>query len=175
MGSSRLCGSRHPGNMRITIYCPDRHILYDGSTADKTGVGGGVTARIRIAAALARRGHAVSMICNCPDESIYDRVRYVPLDRAREIDCDALVMNSSGGALDLTPLGALRVSARVRILALSSPAFPKGSDALDPDAIYVCSNFVRRRIRRNAGLERAKVFIAHCGVNRWNRPGFWNP
>jgi len=55
--------------MQIAIYCPDRHFLYDGATPDRTGVGGGLTVRIRIAAALAARGHRVSVICNCAREA----------------------------------------------------------------------------------------------------------
>ena len=38
---------------RVTLYCPDRHVEYDaGRTPDQKG--GGVTARIRLAQALAR-------------------------------------------------------------------------------------------------------------------------
>ncbi len=40
---------------RVVIYCPDRHIVYDGRTPDEIGVGGGITARVRMARALARR------------------------------------------------------------------------------------------------------------------------
>ena len=66
--------------MQIAIYCPDRHFLYDGATPDRTGVGGGLTVRIRIAAALAERGHRVSVICNCARETVHRGVHYQPLD-----------------------------------------------------------------------------------------------
>jgi len=161
--------------MQITIYSPDRHILYDGSMPDRVGVGGGLTARIRIAAALARRGHRVSVICNCPRECVGRGVHYIPLDAARRIECDALVMHSSGGGLDLTPLLAVPVEARVRVIVLSGTDLPKGSEELHPDAIYVCSNFIRTEMRRYPFVARERVFVAHYGVNRWNRAGLVNP
>ena len=55
---------------RVAIFCPDRHILYDGRTPDEVGVGGGITARVRMARALARRGHEVHMIVNCPQAAV---------------------------------------------------------------------------------------------------------
>jgi len=161
--------------VQITFYCPDRHILYDGATPDRTGVGGGITVRIRIAAALARRGHAVRLICNCPSESLHDRVRYVPLDSAgKAIRCDALVMHSSGGAYDLSGLLTLGLEARVRVLMLSGPALPKGSLELAPDSCYACSNFLRPELER-AGVGPGKIFVTYHGVNRWNRAGLLGP
>ncbi|MBV8903670.1 MAG: hypothetical protein JOZ22_08545, partial [Acidobacteriia bacterium] len=161
--------------MRIAIYSPDRHIQYDGSTPDATGVGGGLTARVRIAASLARRGHAVSVICNCPDESVHSGVRYIPLDAVMAVECDALVMHSSGGAFDLTPVLALSIQARVRVVALSGIELPNGSQDVQPDGIYVCSNFARTRIAQIPGVVREKIFVTYYGVNRWNRAGLFSP
>jgi hypothetical protein len=31
----------------------------------RSGIGGGITARVRLASALVRRGHAVTVVCNC--------------------------------------------------------------------------------------------------------------
>lgn len=132
--------------MQITIYSPDRHFIYDGTTPDRSGVGGGLTARIRIAAALARRGHQVTVICNCPAENLYRGVRYLPLDAVRPIQCDALVMHSSGGGLDLTPILSIPVKARARVVAISGVDLPKGTEQIRPDAVYACSNFIRRQL-----------------------------
>src|SRR5207249_190685 len=85
----------------LGLYCPDRHLAYDGATPDRVGVGGGVTARIRIAEALARRGHKVCVVCNCPVEVTHAGVRYVPLDDVTRIDAEVLVLHTSGGGLDL--------------------------------------------------------------------------
>ena len=161
--------------MQIAFYCPDRHILYDGATPDRTGVGGGITVRIRIAAALARCGHAVTLICNCPMAAIHEGVRYVPLDSAPDtIRCDALVMHSSGGAYDLSGLLAKSVEAKVRVLMLSGPALPKGAHDLAPDSFYACSNFLRPELVRQ-GVAPAKIFVSYHGVNRWNRAGLFGP
>ncbi len=160
--------------MQIAIYSPDRHFLYDGTTPDRTGVGGGLTARIRIAAALARRGHRVSLICNCPCESVYRGVRYIPLDTPR-IHADVLVMHSSGGGLDLTPILRVAVKARVRVIAISGTDLPKGSEELQPDAIYVCSNFIRTQVWRYPFVARNRIFVTHYGVNRWSWAGLLSP
>ena len=101
--------------MQIVIYCPDRHFLYDGTTPDQAGVGGGLTARIRIAAALARRGHRVSVICNCPRETAHRGVLYQPLDSVSQIQTDVLMMHSSGGAFDLSGLLSIPVKAKKRL------------------------------------------------------------
>ena len=68
----------------VTIYCPDHHLVYDGRTADRQGIGGGVTARIRLSRALASLGHRVTMLVSCPREDTYNAVRYVPWPRG---DC----------------------------------------------------------------------------------------
>jgi glycosyltransferase involved in cell wall biosynthesis len=157
--------------MRIAIYSPDRHVVYDGATPDRTGVGGGVTARIRIAAAFARRGHRVEVICNCPAGGTFDGVRYVRLDDAREIHSDALVLHSSGGAHDLTPLLSMTVEDRVRVVVLSGIGLPKGTEEIAPASVYVCSNFLRGEIHARFGVPLDRLFVTHYGVNRWNFAG----
>lgn len=153
--------------MQIAIYCPDRHFLYDGKTPDQAGVGGGLTVRIRIAAALARRGHRVSVICNCPRETVHRGVLYRPLDKVDRIQADVLVMHSSGGAIDLTPLLSVSIEAKVRIFLLSGPDVAKSVHELHPDAIYVCSNYIRAEMIRTGAFTR-NLFVTHYGVNRWN-------
>src|SRR5262245_324778 len=110
--------------MQLTIYCPDRHLQYDGTTPDRHGVGGGITARIRIAAALAARGNSVSVICNCAKPRTVEGVVYTPLNLAPKIQCDVLILHSSGGGLDLTPLRSIMVTARIRVVALSGTELP---------------------------------------------------
>lgn len=160
--------------MQIAIYCPDRHFLYDGKTPDQAGVGGGLTVRIRIAAALARRGHRVSVVCNCPRETVHGGVLYQPLDQVSRIQADVLVMHSSGGAIDLTPLLAVSLDVKVRIFLLSGLDVAKSVHALNPDAIYVCSNFIRAEMLRSATFTH-NLFVTHYGVNRWNWAGLLSP
>ena len=50
---------------RIALICPDQHVVYDGHTPNTAGIGGGVTARVGLLAALARLGHAVTAVVNC--------------------------------------------------------------------------------------------------------------
>src|SRR5262245_9221107 len=99
----------------VTIYCPDRHLTYDGRTADRQGVGGGVTARIRLARALASLGHRVTMLVNCPGEASHAGVRYIPWHGVTRIRTDVLILNTSGGALDLRSILAVDVEARLRV------------------------------------------------------------
>jgi glycosyltransferase involved in cell wall biosynthesis len=157
--------------MQIAIYCPDRHFVYDGTTPDQAGVGGGLTVRIRIAAALARRGHRVSVICNCPREVVHHGVSYRPLDQVDRIQADVLVMHSSGGGIDLTPLLSVALETKVRIFLLSGPDVATNVHALNPDAVYVCSNYIRAEMLRSATFTR-NLFVTHYGVNRWNSPGW---
>ena len=81
---------------KVVSYCPDRHIEYDGETPYKTGVGGGVTARVRMAKALAQLGHDVTMAVNCREERWIDGVHYMPLDQFRSYDGDIAILNTSG-------------------------------------------------------------------------------
>jgi glycosyltransferase involved in cell wall biosynthesis len=157
--------------MQIAIYCPDRHFLYDGTTPDQAGVGGGLTVRIRIAAALAKKGHRVSVICNCPRETVHRGVLYQPLEKVSRIQADVLVMHSSGGAIDLTPLLSVALDVKIRIFLLSGLDVARSVHALNPDAVYVCSNFIRTEMLRSGTFTR-NLFVTHYGVNRWNWAGF---
>ena len=160
--------------MQIAIYCPDTHILYDGDLPDRVGVGGGVTARIRIAAALARKGHTVSVIGNCPRESVHGGVRYTPLKDTPRIDCEVLVMHSSSGIPDLSPLLAVEIHADLRVLFLSGVPLPAASDQLRPDTFYACSNFIRNEVL-GAGVPGEKLFVSYHGVNSWNKRSLIGP
>jgi hypothetical protein len=162
--------------MQIVIYCPDRHFVYDGTTPDQAGVGGGLTARVRIAAALAKRGNRVSVICNCSRETIHRGVLYRPLESIKSIETDALVMHSSGGACDLSELLSIPVQAKTRITVLSGLGLATGTEQLDPDAFYACSNFLRHEVKRLCPfVKMERFFVSHYGVNRWNWGGWFTP
>src|ERR1700694_5756931 len=110
----------------VTIYCSDRHLVYDGRTRDRRGVGGGVTARIRLARALAALGHRVTVLANCPREGTYSSVHYVPWDGVKRIRTDVLVLNTSGGAVDVRPILDVDVQARQRIVWVQGVPAPRG-------------------------------------------------
>jgi glycosyltransferase involved in cell wall biosynthesis len=154
----------------VTFYCPDRHVEYDaGRTPDQKGVGGGVTARIRLAQALGRGGHQVSMICNCRRNEVDQGVHYIPLDEAREIQTDILLLSTSGGDLSLEPLLKLNVAARLKILLIYGIPKPKGMEAIGLDYYYPPSNFIRQVILNEwGGIPQEKIFVTHFGVVKQN-------
>lgn len=156
--------------MRITIYSPDRHVSYDGATTDKVGVGGGITARIRIARSLAGLGHEVTVVANTPRDKVFDGVRYIRLDDAKRIATDALIINSSGGALDLSPLLDLNVDARMRAVWVQGVDPPTALDQVGMDYLYAPSNFIRTVARDRWGVPQEKIYVTHNGVSRRNEP-----
>jgi glycosyltransferase involved in cell wall biosynthesis len=147
----------------VTIYCPDRHILYDGRTPERHGVGGGVTARVRMARALARLGHRVTVIANCPRRARIDKVAYVPLEAASRIEGDVVVWTTSGGGLDLAPAARLPTEARLRIIWVHGPVRPGGFDSLPHDCVYAVSNFVGRAVRTEWGVAGTRLFVVYNG------------
>lgn len=152
--------------MRICLYCPDRHLTYDGTTADQVGVGGGVTARIRLAAALARAGHEMTVVCNAPAERTVDDVRYVPLDASYSASADVLVITTSGGGLDLGPAFDLEIDARLRVVWVHGVKEPQRLKELPHDYVYSVSNFIRRVARKEWDLPGERIFVSHNGVVR---------
>jgi len=151
---------------RLTIYCPDQHLIYDGHTPERRGIGGGVTARIRLARALARRGNQVTMICNCPRKGRFDDVRYLPVQDVRRIEADVLILSSSGGALDLRPALDLEIEARLRLVWVHGTTPPGGIHQVPFDYLYTPSNFLRRIVREEWGIPPAKIFVSYNGVER---------
>src|SRR3990172_6180691 len=119
---------------RVTIFCPDRHIVYDGRTPRDRGVGGGITARIRMAHALQRRGHDVTLVVNCP--------RREPIDAMERLDGDILILTTSGDTLDLSPALALPRRAGLTIAWVHGPVKPGGYDEIDWDSNYAVSNLI---------------------------------
>ncbi|HET7011760.1 MAG TPA: glycosyltransferase family 4 protein [Anaerolineales bacterium] len=146
---------------RVVIYCPDRHIVYDGSTPYRRGVGGGISARIRMARALARVGHQVTMVVNCPCRDRIDSVDYVPLDESRRLQADVLIANTSGGAMSLEPVFDLEVEADLRLGWFHGTVRPAGLEAESFDGFYAVSNFVAGVAEREWGLPRRRIFVAY--------------
>jgi glycosyltransferase involved in cell wall biosynthesis len=129
---------------RVVLYCPDRHLVYEAATADRIGVGGGVTARLRLAQALAGQGCRVTVAANVPRRESRRGVEYVPLAQARRLEGDVLILNSTGGALDLSPVLELEVEARLRMVWVGGEARVGGLDAVPWDFVVAPSNYVRR-------------------------------
>jgi glycosyltransferase involved in cell wall biosynthesis len=146
---------------RVVIYCPDRHIQYHGRTPDEVGVGGGVTARVRMARALARRGHDVHMVVNCPRAEVFDGVHYWPLDGGGPTDGDVLVANTSGGALDLTPAIDLAPGFGLRVTWIQGTPLPRGFADFASDWVYAVSNFISAHIQRAWGVDARRIFVAY--------------
>jgi glycosyltransferase involved in cell wall biosynthesis len=149
--------------LRVVLYCPDRHLTYDGRTPDDVGVGGGVTARVRMARALARLGHSVTQIVNCPRYEMIDGVEYRPLDEAGRLEVDVVVFNTSGGALDLTPALGLNLQARLRIIWVHGTQVPGSLDRLPYDAVYCVSNFLRRIVADAWDVPSRQIFVTYNG------------
>ena len=146
---------------RVVIYCPDRHIVYDGRTPRQKGVGGGITARIRMAHALQRRGHRVTLVVNCPRRETYEGVEYVPLDQATSLVSDILILTTSGDRLDLTPALALRREAALKIVWVHGPAKPGGMDEIGWDSCYAVSNFIGGIAREQWGIPAVRIFVSY--------------
>jgi glycosyltransferase involved in cell wall biosynthesis len=149
--------------LRVVLYCPDRHLTYDGRTPDEVGIGGGVTARVRMARALARLGHSVTQVVNCPWHEMIDGVEYRPLDDAGRLEADVVVFNTSGGALDLTPALRLDLQARLRIVWVHGTQAPGGLDRLPYDAVYCVSNFLGQVVADAWGVPSRRIFITYNG------------
>lgn len=149
----------------ITFYCPDRHIRYDGGRSpDTKGVGGGVTVRIRLAHALAKRGHSVSMICNCVREEVDRGVHYIPLNRATEINTDILILATSGDGLTLEPFLQLKTQAKLKLLLAHGTDQPGAINKISFDSFYAISNFIRQVMRDDWGVPTNKIFVSYHGV-----------
>jgi glycosyltransferase involved in cell wall biosynthesis len=147
----------------VTFYCPDTHIQYDGRTPYKKGVGGGITARIRMARALQRAGHRVAMVVNCAKKARIDGVEYLPLGEVKQIRGDVLILNTSGGPLDLSPLLHLDVDVGLRAVWTSGTPRPGGLDDVGYDFVYAKSNFLRQVAHEEWGVPREKIFVAYNG------------
>jgi len=75
-----------------------------------------LTARLRLARALAAHGCDVTVVANLRHRETRNGVVYVPLAEARKLEGDVLILNSTGGAFDLSPVLGLDVQARLRMV-----------------------------------------------------------
>lgn len=150
---------------RVTFYCPDDHVLYDGTTPRESGIGGGITARVRAARALAALGHEVTIVANCPRCEERDGVRWIPLPMADYLDGDVLILNTSGGQYDLSPFRWLPNDFRLRGLWVSGADRPAGLEHLDLDFVYPKSNFLNRIVAERWELPGARRFVIYNGYD----------
>lgn len=146
---------------QIISYCPDTHIEYDGETPEHTGVGGGITARIRMAKSLAKLGHEVEMVVNCTEDRHIDGVHYRPLESVDSLSGDVLILNTSGGDLDLSPALDIKVDTRLRIVWAHGVPKPGGLDELQPDFVYAVSNFIGDIIAKDWEIPSEKTFVSY--------------
>ena len=146
---------------RVVFYCPDKHIEYDGNTPYRTGVGGGITARVRMAKALCKAGHEVVSVVNCPRREQIDGVEYIPLGKARKIEGDVLIANTSGGAMDLRPLLDLETNVRLRLVWAQGTIKSVGLEEVGYDYLYVVSNFMAGVAHSDWGIPRERIFVVY--------------
>ena len=148
----------------VTIYCPDQHLTYNLHTLDDQGVGGGVTARVRIAHALADRGHTVTLYNNCPKAHTIEGVQYRSCQDFDQVKTDIFIASTSGDGLNLSRLSEVEVQARLSLLMVHGINPPQGVDLGDFDYFYALSNFVRAIIVDRWGVVPRKLFTTHRGV-----------
>jgi polysaccharide pyruvyl transferase CsaB len=152
--------------LRVALYSPDRARFYDGRTPERDGVGGGITARLSLAAALAALGHDVTAYVHCEAPLRHDGVRYVPLDAVAGIDCDVLITISTGGGLTFTPLRGIDVHARLRIVWVQGVPRPADLEAVAADYVYVASNFLRDVCATRWGVPEHRIFTCYNGIHQ---------
>jgi glycosyltransferase involved in cell wall biosynthesis len=145
---------------RILFYCPDRHILYDGETPYTRGVGGGITARVRMAKALAKAGHDVTSIANCSNRKLIDDVTYVPLNSIKKWEGDVLVLSSSGGKMDFLPFLDMDVKVKICIVWVHGLPKPGSLDRIHYDYIYAVSDFLSGVVNREWGVPAKKIITS---------------
>jgi polysaccharide pyruvyl transferase CsaB len=152
--------------LRIAIYAPDRARTYDGRTRDEVGVGGGITARLSMAEALAALGHHVTAYVHCEAPLTHRAVSYVPVGLVTAIECDVLIAISTGGAMTLAPLRTVQVDARIRILWVQGVPQPKDIDAVRADYVYVASNFLRGVCAKEWRIPPNRLFVSYNGLHQ---------
>lgn len=123
-----------------------------------------MTARVRMAKALARLGHDVQMVVNCPEERWIDGVHYRPLHLVERINTDVLILNTSGGAYDLSEIQSVDTKARLRIQWISGTSPPRGWKQVPFDFVYVKSNYLLKVVVDEWGLDPSQVFVSYNGV-----------
>ncbi len=151
----------------IIIYCPDKHILYDANTPDKQGVGGGLMARIRLAQALSRLGHRVTIISNVKRFETHQGIKYLPLGRMEYPNqTDILIMITSGDALNLENVTSLNIRARLREVWVQGTIPVMGISEARPDVIVAASNFLYQTMSTEWNLKpNTKLVVIYNGAS----------
>jgi glycosyltransferase involved in cell wall biosynthesis len=114
-----------------------------------------------MAKALAKLGHDVMMVVNCPQERWVDGVEYLPLSKVTSIQSDVLILNTSGGDLDLSPALELDIETRLRIVWAHGVPKPGGLEQVQPDYAYAVSNFIAGIVKLDWGIPGEKVFVTY--------------
>jgi glycosyltransferase involved in cell wall biosynthesis len=148
----------------IDIYCPDNHIMYDIHTLEKRGVGGGITSRVRIAHALAKRGHQVTLFINCPEHRVMDGVSYQHYSKFKGSSADVFIASSSGGNVDLGGLSRYTIRSGCKILMIHGMVTPKNISFEDFNFLYVLSNFIRDAVAHQQVILHGQLFVSYRGI-----------
>jgi len=151
---------------RVVLISPDTHVRYNGRTPDEQGVGGGVTARVRMLRALARLGHEVTAYVHCDAPGVYEGVTYRPFKEARQTEADILIATTTGSGLDLTPCLAIPICCQLKIVWIGGPFRIRGLEEFNPDFIYVPSNFLRDVVVKEWGFPAERVFVCYNGLEQ---------
>ncbi len=152
--------------LRIALYSPDRARFYDGRTPEVEGVGGGITARLSLVAALAALGHDVTAYVHCEAPISHRGVSYVPIDGLRAVDCDIFIAISTGGAFTFSPLRDIRVTASLRILWVQGVRKPVDIAAVGADYVYVASHFLRHVCATRWRIPERQLFVCYNGLHQ---------
>jgi glycosyltransferase involved in cell wall biosynthesis len=152
----------------VTIFCPDSHVAYNRATLDKKGLGGGATARVRMAFALARQGHPVRLYINCLREGVECGVETHRFSALKQDRSEVFIASTSGGQLDLTCLKNIETGNALKILLVHGVTRPKGLEGFPFDYVYAPSNFIRRIINSEWDFPKERIFVSHRGVQEQN-------
>ncbi len=149
---------------KIDIYCPDNHIMYDIHTLEKKGVGGGITSRVRIAHALSKEGHQVTLFVNCPEERMIDGVSYQHYSKFKGSSADIFIASSSGGNVDLGELSRYTIKVGCKILMIHGMVTPRNVSYDNFNFLYVLSNFIRDIVAHQQVILPGQLFVSYRGI-----------
>ena len=166
------------GEMRtVAIYSPDRHILFDPEIAERDGIGGGLTARLRLAAGLARQGCKVTLVANLRRRETRKGIEYIPLDAAGSLSADIIILNTTGSGFDLSPVRRFRMDTALKLVWINNTAKIQGLDSIEWDLLVTPSKYVQQVASKEWRISAGKLRVIPNGVpdnplmNRLLRPG----
>ncbi len=132
-------------------------------------------ARIRLAQALARQGHHVTIIAHVTHPHRHRGVSYLPLSQiSQKSRTDILIMTSSGGALSLEPALDLKITSKWREVWVHGTPYIKGLDQLLWDCITPVSNFICDVIKKEWPLVNPKQFTIYNGTSKRQKKRLWH-